>query len=149
MKALVHVSDKETCGPCHPDADCIHSSVDVKKPGRVLKPVVAYKNPEVVLRIAEKAECSPKAAEGLFEKMKQYLARSAVSRRRSSPSLDVDLAWHEFLLFTIDYQLFCREHFGHFVHHVPTPRMSASEKATSCEDCAPLSNCETSQVGDR
>ncbi len=31
------------------------------------------------------------------------------------------MMWHHFLLFTQDYQDFCEEHFGFFIHHNPRP----------------------------
>ncbi len=34
-------------------------------------------------------------------------------------SEEVDELWHTFLLFTQDYQKFCEECFGRFIHHVP------------------------------
>ncbi|SFV66705.1 hypothetical protein MNB_SV-13-1150 [hydrothermal vent metagenome] len=37
----------------------------------------------------------------------------------SMPSQVVDLAWHEFILFTHEYEIFCKKAFGKFYHHVP------------------------------
>jgi len=34
-------------------------------------------------------------------------------------SSEIDNLWHTFLLFTQDYQKFCHEMFGRFIHHVP------------------------------
>jgi hypothetical protein len=36
------------------------------------------------------------------------------------PSAAVDDAWHEFILFTRDYDRFCQKAFGQFLHHTPT-----------------------------
>ena len=35
------------------------------------------------------------------------------------PSKAVDTAWHEFILITREYQSFCDEAFGYFLHHAP------------------------------
>jgi|GEM_PF-3203879 len=35
-------------------------------------------------------------------------------------SSEIDNLWHTFLLFTQDYQKFCYECFGKFIHHTPT-----------------------------
>jgi hypothetical protein len=35
------------------------------------------------------------------------------------PSKAVDTAWHEFILMTRNYEAFCRDAFGRFLHHVP------------------------------
>ncbi len=150
MNTMAEVSvDRDTCGPCHPDANCINSSAGQKGNVVATRDVKKYRNSEVVLRIKEKVGCSDQEAEQLFEEMKQYLSFCAESQVRTSPTKKIDIAWHEFILFTKDYAKFCRSHFGHFIHHVPTPRLSGSEKAEDCEDCSPLSNCEPSQVGDQ
>jgi len=85
--------------------------------------VSQYKNPEVVLRIREKLRCSTKRAEDLFEEMKQYLGSTQSRSGHKSPSKPVDLAWHEFILFTRDYADFCQQYVGCFVHHVPTQKL--------------------------
>ena len=35
------------------------------------------------------------------------------------PSQAVDAAWHEFILMTREYQSFCDEAFGYYLHHTP------------------------------
>jgi hypothetical protein len=49
------------------------------------------------------------------------------SRRRmvSMPSQAVDTAWHEFILFTREYQEFCSKALGRFLHHTPAESMSS------------------------
>lgn len=37
----------------------------------------------------------------------------------------IDEAWHHFILFTQDYDEFCKKHFGKFIHHVPNTRRRA------------------------
>lgn len=39
---------------------------------------------------------------------------------RLSPSVMVDHVWHEHILFTKEYRLFCSRYFGSYVDHVPT-----------------------------
>lgn len=39
------------------------------------------------------------------------------------PSKAVDVAWHEFILMTRDYQSFCDEAFGYYLHHSPEETM--------------------------
>lgn len=38
----------------------------------------------------------------------------------TSPSLIVDLAWHELILFTKFYHDFCEKNFNKFIHHTPS-----------------------------
>lgn len=39
--------------------------------------------------------------------------------QRLTPSLIVDLAWHEFILCTRHYHDYCDSHFGRYIHHHP------------------------------
>jgi len=137
------------CGPCHSDAACINGCTpgSDRRAKRVLKDVTGYKNPEVILRIMDKVPCTQEHAEALFEEMKQYLSRSAVSKKRSSPTKEVDVAWHEFILFTRDYAEFCHVHFGRFMHHVPrlaswTPRARPTAVVAVAKVNATLSSQE-------
>lgn len=40
------------------------------------------------------------------------------------PSQIVDDAWHNFILFTRDYQDFCQKAFGQLLHHTPTEKLT-------------------------
>jgi hypothetical protein len=51
------------------------------------------------------------------------LAQLAKSRPLSMPSQAVDVVWHEFILFTRDYDAFCRAVLGRYLHHVPAESM--------------------------
>lgn len=45
------------------------------------------------------------------------------------PSQVVDVAWHEFILFTEEYARFCRKALGRFIHHTPAEAMKSPTKA--------------------
>lgn len=45
------------------------------------------------------------------------------------PSQVVDVAWHQFILFTRNYDNFCRKGFGRFLHHTPSEAMKSKTKA--------------------
>ena len=45
------------------------------------------------------------------------------------PSKAVDVAWHEFILMTREYQSFCDEAFGYYLHHSPEETMDESMPA--------------------
>jgi hypothetical protein len=49
-------------------------------------------------------------------------------RRVAMPSQVVDELWHEFILFTRDYQDFCRTAFGRFLHHTPATALGAARR---------------------
>jgi hypothetical protein len=51
---------------------------------------------------------------------KFFLAHLASGRRFvSMPSQAADDLWHEFILFTRNYEIFCKNAFGRFLHHTP------------------------------
>lgn len=54
-----------------------------------------------------------------------HLCNAAGRRVVAMPSQAVDVAWHEFILFTRHYRDFCRKAFGRFLHHTPAEAMSS------------------------
>jgi hypothetical protein len=46
----------------------------------------------------------------------------------SMPSQEVDELWHEFILYTRDYDHFCRHAFGGFLHHTPAVILSQGKQ---------------------
>lgn len=81
--------------------------------------VMAYKNPQLVQRLCDKEHMSGEDAAALFEDLKRFLYLCGTSKVIFGPSDKIDLAWHHFLLFTREYQRFCRAYFGKFIHHNP------------------------------
>lgn len=49
----------------------------------------------------------------------KFLHLIGENNQRLTPSLVVDLAWHEFILCTRNYHDYCEEHFGRYIHHHP------------------------------
>lgn len=45
------------------------------------------------------------------------------------PSQVIDIAWHEFILFTRSYDAFCKRAIGRFLHHTPTEAMRSPTEA--------------------
>lgn len=61
----------------------------------------------------------------VMQGLRQYFQLCRVAHNATSmPSKIVDLAWHEFLLYTKSYANFCKYGVGHFVHHTPTQEMT-------------------------
>jgi hypothetical protein len=52
-----------------------------------------------------------------------YMCNVANKKMVSMPSQVVDLAWHEFILFTQKYESFCKKAIGRFLHHTPAEAM--------------------------
>lgn len=63
--------------------------------------------------------------------LRQYfhLALQARKRPLSMPSQAVDMAWHEFILFTRNYEHFCRRALGRYLHHTPAEAMRSPTEA--------------------
>ncbi|MET7534409.1 glycine-rich domain-containing protein [Streptomyces goshikiensis] len=61
-------------------------------------------------------------AELLFREVKRYfvMAHEHPERSWQMHSLRVDEVWHQFILFTTEYEDYCRRFFGRYVHHVPS-----------------------------
>lgn len=56
----------------------------------------------------------------LITEMIKFLNLIHISKQRLSPSYIVDLAWHEFILFTRYYHEFCQQYYGRYIHHTPS-----------------------------
>lgn len=63
--------------------------------------------------------------------LKQYFAicHTAGGKMVAMPSQAVDVAWHEFILFTRDYKEFCDKALGRFLHHTPAEAMKKPNNA--------------------
>jgi len=58
--------------------------------------------------------------DSIFNSLKEFLYLSYKYKNVYLSSYIVDEAWHVFILFTKDYQKFCNEVFGEFIHHTPS-----------------------------
>jgi len=82
--------------------------------------VHSYEHKNLLLRIMRKCEVSESQAEELFTDLKRFLFVCGQQGRSSFvPTRSIDKAWHEFLMYTKDYDEFCAKYFGRKVHHNP------------------------------
>ncbi|QSX40683.1 glycine-rich domain-containing protein [Shewanella cyperi] len=67
----------------------------------------------------------------VLEGLRNYFQLSLTAGRQplAMPSQAVDCVWHEFILFTRQYQKFCRRAFGRFLHHTPAEAMQSQTSA--------------------
>jgi hypothetical protein len=73
-------------------------------------------------KIAARLKLSdPHAAEHALLGLREYFLLCLDGRDMvlGMPSKAVDIAWHEFILYTQDYVEFCRKAFGSYLHHIP------------------------------
>ena len=67
----------------------------------------------------------------VFDGLRDYFlfCHRAGKRMVAMPSQVVDVAWHEFILFTRAYEQFSRKAIGRFLHHTPTEAMRSPTQA--------------------
>ena len=92
------------------DTDCAQSTFERMR---------GYNLPVLLNKMEIELAITPEEAKTLFEDVKKFLALSTAVRQPLAPPHAVDEGWHLFILFTKDYEAFCKEYCGHFVHHVP------------------------------
>lgn len=83
----------------------------------------------VILRYMKEFEVERPEAERHYEETVKYLLGCSEIVMPLVPSLVVDDAWHNFILFTKDYAPWCEAHLGAVVHHVPTVEEEEGENA--------------------
>lgn len=81
---------------------------------------VLEENPLLATKIETALVSSELDAETAMQEVIRFLFLVAkIKAGRLTPSQRVDIAWHEFILFTQTYHRFCEECFGRFIHHHP------------------------------
>jgi len=99
---------------------------------RRMQAMLGFEAPYLATKLVRLGIASSTAhAEELFLEVKKYLALSALRAEGEVPmfSTRVDQVWHEFVLFTREYALFCKQHVGHFMHHAPLEAAGADGAA--------------------
>lgn len=74
---------------------------------------------------------SEKEANQVIDGLREYFHLCNIAGRKmvSMPSQAVDVAWHEFILFTRKYEHFCNRALGRFLHHTPAEAMRSPTTA--------------------
>ncbi len=95
--------------------------------------IFEFRAPYLEEKLLKERVCeTPEEARAAFEEVKKYLllSYSGQTHNYSMWSRKVDEVWHQFVLFTAEYNRFCRRYFGRYVHHAPSnaPKHHASEE---------------------
>ena len=79
-----------------------------------------------------RSELSAEQVEVISLALKDYfkIAKMAKKKFVAMPSQVVDDLWHEFILFTRQYQHFCKGAFNGYLHHTPAEAMSDKNSAS-------------------
>lgn len=70
-------------------------------------------------KIQKAADVEEKDVNPLLSEVLKFLFLIGYSNQRLTPSMIVDMAWHEFILCTKMYHDFCDQYFGRYIHHHP------------------------------
>lgn len=76
-------------------------------------------NPLLIQKVSISCNVDDKSAKSYLIECLKFLHLIGVKKQKLTPSLKVDLAWHEFILFTRTYHQFCSTEFGRYIHHQP------------------------------
>ncbi|MFO1403620.1 MAG: hypothetical protein U1E96_03475 [Azonexus sp.] len=78
-------------------------------------------------------ELSLKDCQLVSQALRQFFLAHLRSGRRfvSMPSQVADDLWHEFILYTKEYESFCRKAFGRFLHHMPAVVLGSARDANA------------------
>jgi hypothetical protein len=76
---------------------------------------------------------SQKDCQLVAQALRQFFLAHLKSGREfvSMPSQVVDDLWHEFILYTRNYEVFCRQAFGRFLHHTPAVVLSGGQRQSN------------------
>lgn len=80
-----------------------------------------FPSPVTVALLKEYPQLKAHQAEQVLAALRSYfqLCQGAGKTPLGMPSQVVDKAWHAFILCTRDYQAFCQQAFGRYLHHTP------------------------------
>ncbi|GIE85833.1 glycine-rich domain-containing protein [Actinoplanes regularis] len=108
--------------------------------GKTLLPDDLFTRLECRIR-AEHPEMTPDMPARILDQALAFLGACAVTTEPIGPSPIVDVGWHTFILYSIDYAAFCDRIAGRFIHHVPDDdggrQLSGGQMTADCEtgDC--------------
>ncbi len=98
-----------------------------------LEDILSYTNEDVIDRFLSIYDMEESEALSIFEETKKWLWLSSkgINFVIDDSLLIIDEMWHNFILFTKDYDAFCHQYFGRYIHHQPSTR---AEKEKWFED---------------
>lgn len=99
-------------------------------------------------RLTSKEGLNRQDAKMAVDAMLEFFAEAKISGKSIVPNKSADKAWHAFILHTPEYQSFCQDYFGRYLHHLPTwpPRRDnhdcVPDPCTCTGESAKLAHCE-------
>lgn len=126
------------------------NAFQARKAGKQREYIVTYRFPDgMVSKLQQKyPQLQEKDAKSVLLALKDYflICHGRPGVLVPMPSQVVDAAWHEFILFTQNYQDFCRRAFGAFFHHTPTEAMPKATQTSNNIQVVWRGACERSGI---
>ncbi|UOQ70194.1 hypothetical protein [Hymenobacter cellulosilyticus] len=95
-----------------------------------LAAILAYQNEDVISRFTDLLAVEEEEARDIFQETKKFLYLSQLTPAFIPDDLLIlDEMWHNFILFTREYQDFCQAHFQKYLHHLPATKQEKAEQA--------------------
>lgn len=85
-------------------------------------------HPIILTKIGAIPELNSIHPELILKEVLRFLFLVSSQRQILTPSKLVDLAWHEFILFTKLYHHFCSDKLGRFIHHTPDENVKSNQR---------------------
>src|SRR5688572_4424201 len=90
---------------------------------KTLQELLQYSNPDIISRFTDLFDVPEQEAEDIFNETKKFLYISRIPGVFIPDELlIVDEMWHNFILFTKEYQHFCQFYFDNYLHHTPSTK---------------------------
>lgn len=106
-------------------------------------------NRNLIKRVQQKfPDLKDEEITAIFRGLKDYfyICNKANGKMVAMPSYAVDIAWHEFILFTREYKKFTTNAMGKFLHHTPTEAMKTPKLAQKSIKLAWKLSCQKEKI---
>lgn len=94
-----------------------------------LESILGYQNENVISRFTDMFEVTTLEAEDIFRETQKFLY---ICQEKGvfipDDLLMIDEMWHNFILFTKEYDFFCKRFFGRYFHHLPASKKEKMEQ---------------------
>jgi len=98
---------------------CINTEYSLSVSPLLVSKIIVNNNPIIIDKIEKSCAIKPDRAQLGLQELVRFLDLIFTSKKSLTPSLSVDLIWHEFILFTRVYVAFCEQRYGRYIHHNP------------------------------
>lgn len=94
-----------------------------------LEGLLAYQNEDILSRFTDMFDVTKEEALDIFQETKKFLYICQIKGVFIPDDLLIlDEMWHNFILFTREYQSFCDTHFKKYFHHLPASKTEKEDQ---------------------